>query len=60
MDNPRKARVAEQHFLNLPGFHVGAYVRPTWRTRAAARSACPRDSTAGGRPRRTSCSRSPT
>lgn len=27
MDNPRKARVVEQHFLNLPGFHAGAYVR---------------------------------
>lgn len=27
MDNPRKARVAEQHFLNLPGFNAGAYVR---------------------------------
>jgi hypothetical protein len=27
MDNPRKSRVVEQHFLNLPGFHAGAYVR---------------------------------
>ena len=27
MDNPRKARVVEQHFLNLPGFHAGAFVR---------------------------------
>jgi hypothetical protein len=27
MDNPRRARVVEQHFLNLPGFHAGAYVR---------------------------------
>ncbi len=27
MDNPRNARVAEQHFLNLPGFHAGVYVR---------------------------------
>lgn len=27
MDNPRKARVVEQHFLNLPGFNAGAYVR---------------------------------
>ena len=27
MDNPRKGRVVEQHFLNLPGFHAGAYVR---------------------------------
>ena len=27
MDNPRKARVVEQHFLNLPGFQHGAYVR---------------------------------
>jgi hypothetical protein len=27
MDNPRAARVVEQHFLNLPGFHGGAYVR---------------------------------
>jgi hypothetical protein len=26
MENPA-ARVAEQHFLNLPGFHAGAYVR---------------------------------
>ena len=27
MHNPRRARVVEQHFLNLPGFHAGAYVR---------------------------------
>jgi hypothetical protein len=27
MDNPLRARVVEQHFLNLPGFHAGAYVR---------------------------------
>lgn len=27
MENPRRARVVEQHFLNLPGFHAGAYVR---------------------------------
>ena len=27
MDNPRKARVVEQHFLNLPGFHAGAFIR---------------------------------
>lgn len=27
MDNPRQARVVEQHFLNLPGFHAGAYIR---------------------------------
>lgn len=27
MQNPRKARVSEQHFLNLPGFYGGAYVR---------------------------------
>ena len=27
MDNPRTWRVVEQHFLNLPGFHAGAYVR---------------------------------
>jgi len=27
MGNPRKARVVEQHFLNLPGHHAGAYVR---------------------------------
>jgi hypothetical protein len=27
MENPRCARVVEQHFLNLPGFHAGAYVR---------------------------------
>ncbi|HEY6398398.1 MAG TPA: hypothetical protein VIX82_13190 [Solirubrobacteraceae bacterium] len=27
MQNPRRARVVEQHFLNLPGFHAGAYVR---------------------------------
>jgi hypothetical protein len=27
MDNPRRGRVVEQHFLNLPGFHAGAYIR---------------------------------
>lgn len=27
MKQPYKARVCEQHFLNLPGFHAGAYVR---------------------------------
>ena len=27
MKNPRRGRVVEQHFLNLPGFHAGAYVR---------------------------------
>jgi hypothetical protein len=27
MENPRRARVVEQHFLNLPGFNAGAYVR---------------------------------
>ena len=27
MENPYKARVCEQHFLNLPGFHAGAFVR---------------------------------
>lgn len=27
MENPRRARVVEQHFLNLPGFHAGAFVR---------------------------------
>lgn len=27
MDNPYEARVSEQHFLNLPGFHAGAFVR---------------------------------
>lgn len=27
MENPRKFRVAERHFLNLPGFHAGAYIR---------------------------------
>lgn len=27
MQNSRRARVVEQHFLNLPGFHAGAYVR---------------------------------
>jgi hypothetical protein len=27
MDNPRHGRVVEQHFLNLPGFHAGAYIR---------------------------------
>ena len=27
MENPRRARVVEQHFLNLPGFDAGAYVR---------------------------------
>jgi hypothetical protein len=26
MDNPRKGRVEERHFLNLPGFNAGAYV----------------------------------
>ena len=26
MDNPRKGRVEERHFLNLPGSHAGAYV----------------------------------
>jgi len=27
MENPRRARVVEVQFLNLPGFHAGAYVR---------------------------------
>jgi hypothetical protein len=27
MRNPYRARVDERHFLNLPGFHGGAYVR---------------------------------
>ena len=27
MDNLRRGRVVEQHFLNLPGFHAGAYIR---------------------------------
>jgi len=27
MENPRRGRVVEQHFLNLPGFHAGAYIR---------------------------------
>src|SRR3712207_1221286 len=27
MIHPYRARVCEQHFLNLPGFHAGAYVR---------------------------------
>jgi hypothetical protein len=27
MQNPRRARVSERHFLNLPGYHAGAYVR---------------------------------
>ena len=27
MQNPRAARVIEQHFLNLPGYYAGAYVR---------------------------------
>lgn len=27
MDNPRKLRAAERHFLNLPGYYGGAYVR---------------------------------
>lgn len=27
MENPRRFRVVEQHFLNLPGFHAGAYIR---------------------------------
>ena len=27
MDNPYRARVADQRFLNLPGFHGGAYIR---------------------------------
>lgn len=26
MRNPYRARVDERHFLNLPGFHAGAYV----------------------------------
>src|SRR3712207_9295375 len=27
MRNPYRARVDERHFLNLPGFHGGAYVQ---------------------------------
>lgn len=27
MDNPRKGRCEEQHFLNLPGFNAGAFIR---------------------------------
>jgi hypothetical protein len=27
MQNPHRARVSERHFLNLPGYHAGAYVR---------------------------------
>jgi hypothetical protein len=27
MENPHRGRVVEQHFLNLPGFHAGAYIR---------------------------------
>jgi hypothetical protein len=27
MQSPRRARVSERHFLNLPGYHAGAYVR---------------------------------
>jgi hypothetical protein len=27
MQNPRRARVSERHFLNLPGYHAGAYIR---------------------------------
>jgi hypothetical protein len=27
VQNPNRARVSERHFLNLPGFHAGAYIR---------------------------------
>jgi hypothetical protein len=27
MDNPRSYRCVERHFLNLPGFNSGAYIR---------------------------------
>ena len=27
MQNPKRARVSERHFLNLPGYNAGAYVR---------------------------------
>ena len=32
---PYRARVNERWFLNLPGFHGGAYVSRTSRTRAS-------------------------
>jgi hypothetical protein len=40
MDNPRRGRVVEQHFLNLPGFHAGAYIR-AYVEDTSEREACP-------------------
>ena len=36
MGLPYRARVDERWFLNLPGFHGGAYVSLTSKTRASA------------------------
>lgn len=59
MDNPRKARVVEQHFLNLPGFHAGAYVRAYVEDTTDQELRLPEGKRGGWAPVPPSCSRSP-